>query len=119
MKTRFESYELPVPRYPRVLAWALRLLQRRCRHYGLKADVLEGSCYPHWLRWCETCGAIWPTIAGTPCGSPRMPEPTWEAPRMSKADVDAWRGRMQAEARDRLAARRDAVSPLDCTPEGG
>ena len=67
-----------VPKYPRALAWLLRLLQRRCKHWAMKADICEGSAGIHQIRWCETCGAILPVIDGTPCGIPRMCEPTWE-----------------------------------------
>lgn len=73
-----EPYRLPVPRYPRLWRRLLRWLQRKCRHYALKADVLEGCGGDYQLRWCETCGAVWMVIDGTPCGNPRMPEPTWE-----------------------------------------
>lgn len=73
-----DRYELPVRGYPRPLAPLLRWLQRLCRHRGLKADIMEGSCGVHAMRWCETCGAIWRVLDGTPCGNPRMPEPTWE-----------------------------------------
>lgn len=73
-----EPYRLPVRPYPHLLRWPLRWLQRRCRHHALKADVMQGCCGNFALRWCETCGAIWMTIEGTPCGSPRMCEPTWE-----------------------------------------
>lgn len=72
-------YHLPNRRpYPWLLRGLLRWLQRRCQHDALKADILEGSADPHGVRWCETCGAIWTTIDGTPCGSPRFPEPLWE-----------------------------------------
>jgi hypothetical protein len=75
-----DRYHLPnARRYPIALAWLLRLLQRLCRHRALKADILEGCAYPYAIRWCETCGAVWYTIEGTPCGSPRMPEPTWDS----------------------------------------
>ena len=74
-----ERYCLPVPKYPRMLAWLLRLLQRRCRHWALKGDILEACAPPYAVRWCETCGAIQLVIDGTPCGNPRMPEPTWES----------------------------------------
>ena len=72
------GYHLPVRGYPWFLRRLLRWLQRKCHHKALKADVLEGcgGCYA--LRWCETCGAVWLCIDGTPCGNPRMPEPTWE-----------------------------------------
>lgn len=74
-----EPYVLPNRRlFPRLLRPVLHWLQRRCQHKALKADVLEGCAYPHSVRWCETCGAIWLVIEGTPCGSPRMPEPTYE-----------------------------------------
>lgn len=80
IKRRYnEPYRLPnTKKYPRLFAWLLRLLQRRCQHYALKADILEGCAYPHAVRWCETCGGIWTTIEGTPCGWIRLPEPTWE-----------------------------------------
>lgn len=78
-KSDLETYHLPNVRgYPRPLRWLLRWLQRRCQHRALKADILEGCAYPHGVRWCETCGAIWTTIGGTPCGLPRYPEPRWE-----------------------------------------
>lgn len=73
-----ERYELSVRTYPWYLAWLLRFLQRRCRHYALRADILEGCGEVYSVRWCATCGAIWTVIDGTPCGNPRMPEPTWE-----------------------------------------
>lgn len=73
-----DRYVLPVKKYPRWLAWLLRLLQRRCKHYALKADMLEGSAAPYSIKWCETCGAFWLFIDGSPCGNPRMCEPTWE-----------------------------------------
>lgn len=75
-----ETYHLPNRRpYPRLFRWLLRWLQRRCQHRALKADILEGSAYPHGVRWCETCGSVWLTIGGTPCGGwPRYPEPLWE-----------------------------------------
>ncbi len=72
-----ERYCLPVKKYPRYLGWLLRLLQRRCKHYALKADILEacGGCYS--IRWCETCGAHSIVCDGTP--TPLRPcEPTWE-----------------------------------------
>jgi hypothetical protein len=78
---RLAPYQLPVKPYPRWLAPLLRLLQRKCKHFALKTDVLEGCGGVFALRWCETCGAVWMTIDGTPCGMPRMPEPTWERPR--------------------------------------
>jgi len=71
-------YRLPVRPYPRLLRRPLRWLQRLCRHRGLKADVLEGCGGVYSVRWCETCGAVWLVIDGTPCGSPRMCEPTYE-----------------------------------------
>jgi hypothetical protein len=73
-----DRYCLPVRKYPRLLAWLLRLLQRRCQHYALKADILEACGDVYAVRWCETCGAVWLVIDGTPCGNPRMCEPTWE-----------------------------------------
>lgn len=77
--TMNDRYDLPVPKYPRLLRWLLRLLQRRCRHYALKADLLEGSGEVYAVRWCETCGAVWLVLDGTPCGgNPRLCEPTWE-----------------------------------------
>jgi hypothetical protein len=103
MRSPDEPYCLPVPRYPRYLAWLLRLLQRRCKHYALKADVIQGSCGVYALRWCETCGAIWPTIDGTPCGSPRMCEPTWEPrDRAARWATLVERDRSALEAADRL-----------------
>jgi hypothetical protein len=73
-----DLYCLPVPKYPRWLAWLLKLLQLRCKHYALKADILEGCDPVYSVRWCETCGAIWLVVGGTPTGMPRMCEPTWE-----------------------------------------
>jgi hypothetical protein len=73
-----EPYQLPVPAYPRIWRRLLRWLQRKCRHAALKADYLEGCGGDYAVRWCETCGAVWLVIDGTPCGNPRMPEPTWE-----------------------------------------
>lgn len=79
MPSDLEPYVLPNRRtYPRFIRGLLRWLQRRCQHRALKADILEGCAYPYAIRWCETCGAYWMTIEGTPCGSPRLPEPTWE-----------------------------------------
>lgn len=75
---RLEPYRLPVKKYPRYLAWLLRWLQRRCQHYALKADILEGCGGYYSIRWCETCGAVWLVCDGTPTGMPRLPEPTWE-----------------------------------------
>lgn len=67
--------------YPRLWRWLLRWLQRKCQHHALKADILEGCSPDHSVRWCETCGAVWIAIDGSPCGyGPRMPEPTWEKP---------------------------------------
>jgi hypothetical protein len=69
----------PVKPYPRIWRRVLRWLQRKCRHKAMKADILEG-CHPYYsVRWCETCGAVWLAIDGSPCGMPRMPEPTWES----------------------------------------
>lgn len=73
-----EPYRLPVRPYPRFWRRLLRWLQRKCRHAALKADVLEGDGGCFSVRWCETCGAVWLTIDGCPCGMPRMCEPTWE-----------------------------------------
>jgi len=61
-----ERYHLPVPKYPRLWAWLLRLLQRKCQHWNLKADILEGCSRTYGVRWCETCGAICTVIDGTP-----------------------------------------------------
>src|SRR5262245_41396861 len=80
MNSYLEPYELPVRPYPKLWAWLLRRLQRKCNHYAMKADVLEGCAYPYNVRWCETCGAFLLTIEGTPCGSPRRCEPTYETP---------------------------------------
>jgi hypothetical protein len=74
-----DGYHLPVRGYPRFWRWLLRWLQRKCQHKALKADILEGCGGVHAVRWCETCGAVWTVCDGTPCGNPRMPEPTWEA----------------------------------------
>jgi hypothetical protein len=72
-----DRYCLPVPKYHRWLAWLLRLLQRRCKHYALKADILEGCGGDYSVRWCETCGAVCTVIncAHTPM---RDCQPTWE-----------------------------------------
>jgi hypothetical protein len=67
-----------VRKYPRYLAWLLRWLQRRCKHHTMKADILEGSAGVFAVRWCETCGAVLVVVDGTPCGNPRLCEPTWE-----------------------------------------
>lgn len=77
VQSDLEPYELPVRPYPRLLAWLLRLLQRRCNHYALKADILEGCGGDYSVRWCETCGAICTSIDGTPTPM-RTCEPTWE-----------------------------------------
>ncbi len=67
-----------VRKYPWMLAWLLRWLQRKCKHHTMKADLLEGDCPPYAIRWCETCGAVLYVLDGTPCGVPRMCEPMWE-----------------------------------------
>lgn len=72
-----ERYHLPVKKYPRLLAWLLRFLQRRCQHYALKADILEACSRTYSVRWCETCGAFCVVTDGAPTPM-RMPEPTWE-----------------------------------------
>lgn len=64
--------------YPRWLRWLLRLLQRQCQHYTMKADILEGCGGDYQVRWCETCGAIMLIVDGTPSGNPRRPEPNWQ-----------------------------------------
>lgn len=74
---KLAPYELPVRPYPFFLRWLLRWLQRRCHHYSLKADVLEGGGGVYAVRWCETCGAIQLTCDGTPRPF-RNCEPTWE-----------------------------------------
>jgi hypothetical protein len=57
----------------------LRWLQRKCEHAALKADILEACGGDYSVRWCETCGAVWVTIDGTPCGGfPRLPDPDYE-----------------------------------------
>ena len=73
-----ERYCLPRARkYPRLWAWLLRWLQRKCQHYALKADILESCSRDYSVRWCETCGAI--SIVGDCSGTPlRLCEPTWE-----------------------------------------
>ena len=69
------TYSKPYPWY---LRWLLHWLQSLCMHHAMKADLLEG-CSENSVRWCETCGAVWLCIDGTPMGGgPRMPEPTWE-----------------------------------------
>jgi hypothetical protein len=73
-----QKFVLPVKKYPRLLAPLLRWFQKRCRHWNLKADILEGCGGDYSVRWCETCGAVWIVIDGCPCGLPRIPEPTWE-----------------------------------------
>lgn len=74
-----DGYHLPnTTKYPRWWAWLLRRLQRKCQHWALKADILEGCSDCYSVKWCETCGAVWLFIDGSPCGLPRMPEPTWE-----------------------------------------
>lgn len=76
-KANKERYCLPVKKYPRLLAWLLRLLQRRCEHWNLKADILEACSKTYSIRWCATCGAYSIVTAGAP--SPiHLPEPTWE-----------------------------------------
>lgn len=80
MKSDLEPYQLPVRNYPRFWRWLLRWLQRKCQHAALKADLLEACADPWAVRWCETCGAVWVVLDGTPMGNPRMPEPTWEQP---------------------------------------
>lgn len=72
-----EPYELPVRIYPRLWRWLLKWLQRKCQHYSLKADILEGCGDSYAVRWCETCGAISIVIDGTPTPM-RDCEPTWE-----------------------------------------
>jgi hypothetical protein len=42
VEPRLAPYQLPVKPYPRWLAPLLKLLQRQCKHFALKADVLEG-----------------------------------------------------------------------------
>lgn len=64
MKPILEAYELPVKPYPRWWAWLLRWLQRKCQHYALKADILEGQHPDYSVKWCETCGAVWPRRRG-------------------------------------------------------
>lgn len=90
---RNATYELPVKPYPKRWAWLLRWLQRKCQHYAMKADLLEGGSRDHAVRWCETCGASWITVGGTPCGLPRMCEPTYEKPHSC----------------DRIALQREAM----------
>jgi hypothetical protein len=86
-------YHLPVRPYSRFLAWVLRRLQRRCQHWALKADIIEGCAAPYYaVRWCETCGAICTVIDGTPTPM-RSPEPTWEQGRRP-----AWAGERRARA---------------------
>jgi hypothetical protein len=70
-----ERYHLPVRRYPRLLRWPLRWLQRLCRHHNTKADILEACGGVYAVRWCETCGAIMTVVDGAPCGMMRRPEP--------------------------------------------
>ena len=67
-----------VRKYPKLWAWLLKWLQRKCQHYAMKADILEGCSRTYSVRWCETCGAVWPIVNSTPTGNPRLCEPTWE-----------------------------------------
>ena len=64
--------------YPRFWRRILRWLQRKCQHHAMKADILEGGHDCISVKWCETCGAVWLAIDGSPCGMPRLCEPTWE-----------------------------------------
>lgn len=68
----------PVRPYPILWRRLLRWLQRKCQHAAMKADLLESCGGWHAVRWCETCGAVWLVLDGTPCGNPRLPQPTWE-----------------------------------------
>lgn len=77
MKSLSDRFDLPVRKYPWYLRWLLHRLQRRCQHWNLKADILEGCSRTYSIRWCETCGAFSIAIDGahTPM---RMPEPAFE-----------------------------------------
>lgn len=61
----------------RPMLWLLRLLQRRCQHPKMVADIMEGQVRDQALRWCPTCGAVSYVIDGCPAGEPRICEPTW------------------------------------------